>query len=388
VHPSLRIALLVDPLVKRAPGGAHAEHLARELLGLGHTIRPFGDPAGLVPRSGDDPATEGHPAPPAPGGLAAFAPDAIVAYGALSPAAFLGARGARRLGVPLILVETGFPSGTRALERLLRRLGESLWGRVVRRTADRLLAIDRLGRDQAIKAGFPAKQVGLLAPGVDTGTFRPGLASGLLARHRIRGRTLLYVGTIERRRGLELLIGAFARTVGQRGDWNLVVAGEGPDRGHLRTVAERNGVSSRVYWLGWPREEELPGLMSASTLLALPVLEPGVRGSHIPRALAAGLPVLTTALPRLAEWVEHDVSGLVVPAGDLGAWVDAIRRAAASPLARRRWGESARRLAEERLAWPRVAQAFESLLLECGARAAEQGTRASPAPDAARAQGV
>ncbi|MEW6072736.1 MAG: hypothetical protein AB1726_09120, partial [Planctomycetota bacterium] len=106
---SLRIALLLDPLSLRLEDplhlrvkwGRHATELARELLGRGHTVRGFGAPPGLIPRSGEEPARPG-PAEDAGRGpgraLRAFAPELVVAYEALSPAAFRGARLARRLG--------------------------------------------------------------------------------------------------------------------------------------------------------------------------------------------------------------------------------------------------------------------------------------------------
>ena len=381
MNDSLRIALLLDPLVLHSKGGDHAPQLARELLGKGHTVRGFGAPEGAIPRSGADPATEGHPAPAEaqPEGLAAFRPDVIVAYGALSPMAWWGARTSRKLGIPLVLVETGFPSRRRLHERLLRWVGERLWGKLVRKTASHVVALDPIAREQTLRAGFPEERIQVLPAGVDLTTFRPGLSSGLIARHQIRGRVLLYVGGIEEARGVGVLIAAFARTVGQRGDWSLVLAGEGPDRGRLRTMADRLGVGARVYWLGWPRAEELPGLMATSTFFVEPCLDDTVRGVHIGSALACGVPVLASERSRLRALVEPGVSGLLSPSGDVAAWTEMVRRAAASPVARKRWGDNARRQAEERLGWPTVADAFESSLRRVVAEAPE-------APEAPEAQ--
>ena len=74
---------------------------------------------------------EGAPGP----GLAAFRPDAVLAYDALSPAAWHGSRLARRGRLPLVLVEAGSFAEGSWMERTAWRLGEVLWGSFVRRTA-------------------------------------------------------------------------------------------------------------------------------------------------------------------------------------------------------------------------------------------------------------
>jgi glycosyltransferase involved in cell wall biosynthesis len=363
LYQSLRIALLVNPFTLRMKGGDHAPALARELLNRGHTLRAFGAPPGMIPRSGADPDTGGSSASEDRVGLIGFKPDAIIAYDTLSPAAWLGARTARKLSIPLVLVEVGSKTDRSWRSQMMQRVGKSLWGRYVRHATGAVIALDPQARDRALDRGFPTGRVSLLPTGVDLNLYRPGLASGLILRHHIRGRILLHAGQIAHHRGLENLITAFAHTVGQRADWSLVFAGEGPAQPEMRAAIDRLGIGARVHWIGRPREEELPGLMSASTLLAVPALDDGVHGQHIPRAMACGVPVITSDRPIMRFLVEHDVSGLVVPAGDLVAWTEALRRASMSPDARKRWGQRARQVAEERLAWPNVAKTFESTIL-------------------------
>ncbi len=359
-HP-LRIAILVHPFTLGRKWGAHAPELARELLGAGHTVRGFGAPPGALPRSGGDPEIEGGKLSEDVVGVAGYQPDAIVAYDSLSPAAWIGARAARRLGVPLLLVEAAAgEAGGRAW--FLQAVGRRLWGRTIRSATSAVVALDAVARTRALNNGFPAAKVEVLPAGVDLTLFRPGLTSGLVTRHHIRGRVLLYVGRIAEERGLEVLVRAFAASVGQRSDWTLVLAGEGPARAHLRALIERLGIGSHVVWVGLPRKEELPGLLSASTLLAIPALDDSVRGLNVTRAMACGLPMLVSDRPSLKLAVCDDVHGLVVPAGDQNAWREALQRAAMSPEARGRWGRAVRKTAEERYAWPRVARRFEMLI--------------------------
>lgn len=374
---SLRIALVVNPFTLRRKGGEHAPELARELLGLGHTVRGFGAPPGVIPRSGSD-----EPGGDEPLGLKAFAPDVVVAYDVLSPAAWIGTRAARRRGIPLILVETGTRSDERDWRsRLLLPIGETLWGPYIRRTAHAVVALDPIARERALRRGFAPERIVILPSGIDLSTYRPGLASGLVTRHHIRGRVLLYVGSIAHNRGLQILIDAFAQTIGQRSDWNLVFAGDGPAQSELRAKIDRLGIGSRVHWIGRPRDEELPGLMSASTLLAVPALDDTVRGQHIPRAMASGLCVIASEKPALAGLVEHEQTGLIARAGDLNAWVEALRRASMSPDARKRWSQRARERAERELAWTQVARKIEGLCLgACGEPALLSDATRTPQP--------
>jgi glycosyltransferase involved in cell wall biosynthesis len=321
---------------------------------------------------------DGGTAPELGPGLAGFEPDVIVAYDALSPSAWLGTWQSRRLKIPLILVEEGISPATPFLLGILSRMGEILWGRYVRNNAAAVAALDPVARDQALAEGFSVEQVHLIRTGVDLAAFRPGLSSHLVRRHGIHGRILLHVGPLRDGRGLNTLVQAFARTVGQRGDWSLVLAGDGTGRRRLRALVERLGIGGQVYFLGKPREEELPGLMGSSTLYVAPALGAEERGGAVRRALACGLPVLASDLPRLSYLVDDNECGLLAPPGDSQAWETMLTRASFSPMVRRRWAARARELAMERFDWSAVAENFEGLMRTALTRAAEAQQAKAP----------
>ena len=378
---SLRIALLVNPFTLGMKWGEHAPELARELLGMGHTVRGFGAPPDAIPRSGSDPTGPDEAAGDEPLGVIDFQPDAIIAYDALSPAAWMGARAASKLRVPLVLVEAATGGAARGGSAILRGIGQRLWGRYIRAKATSVIALDAIARERVLHAGFPSSMVSLHPGGVDLNAFRPGLTSGLLLRHGVRGRVLLYVGQISSDRGLDTLVDAFAQTVGQREDWSLVFGGEGSARTHLRAKIDRLGIGSRVHWVGAPRDEELPGLLSSSTLLAVPAIDDSVRGRNVPRAMACGLPVLASDRAALRAFVEQDVTGRLAESGNLEAWTEMLRIAAMSPDARKRWSRAARAAAVERFAWTHVAHVFETAILSVRKGVATRD-EAQPAPAA------
>ncbi len=360
---SLRIALVLNPFTLRRKGGDHAPSMARELLGRGHAVRVFGDVIGGIPQSQLEAGADGGAAPLERASLATFRPDVIVSYDGLSPAAWRSARAARNLDVPLVLVEEGFPDRGQPLERMLRYVGARAWGGLVRRTATRVIALDPAAEAQALQKGFSPNVVTVMPSGVDTTTFRPGLASEVLYRHRVAGEVLLHIGRIEPGRGIDVLIDAFARTVGRRGDWSLVFAGTGSHKAALRAQADRLGVGARVHWTPVPRTEELPGLLGASTALLVPALDDDVASLKIRRAMACGIPVLVSDVDRLGGTVEDDESGLVVPAGDRDAWAAAIARLSSDPNRRARWGKAARAATTERFSWLRVVDDLEACFL-------------------------
>ena len=109
-----------------------------------------------------------------------------------------------------------------------------------------------------------------------------------------------------------------------------------------------------------------------STLLAVPATGDVVQSREVGRALACGLPILASDLPRLEGMVEQGETGLLVQPGDAVAWTEAVRQAASSPVARERWAENGRRYAEEHLAWPRVAAQFEEVFLRARERVGEK----------------
>jgi glycosyltransferase involved in cell wall biosynthesis len=101
----------------------------------------------------------------------------------------------------------------------------------------------------------------------------------------------------------------------------LLVAGDGPERGACEALARQLGVAARVRFLG-PRRD-IPRLLAASDLVLMPSKSEGLGLAAI-EALAAGRPVIAFAVGGLTEVVTDRVDGRLVPAGDMGAFVQAV----------------------------------------------------------------
>lgn len=375
-----RIAFLLDPVqvlldkpwALRVRWEDHAQALGHELVSAGHEVRTFGVPRMLLPRGGevglDDGELDGKKESGA--SLENFRPDVIVAYESRSSSALRGARMATKLGAGFCVIEPAWIDESTPA-RWFSALGRRVWGGIVKKAAHRLVALDPLAFARSVDAGFSEDRVDVVPYGIDLSQYRPGLTTPMLARHGVRGRLVLYVGRLLPDRDLTRLIRAYAKTTGQRSDWSLVLAGEGPEESRLRQEAGRAGIADRVFFLPAPKPAELPGLLGAAAIFAFPALGDAVTSRQVGRALACGLPVLVSNHPRLVELVEDGVSGLHVRQEDEGAWEEALGRATSAPEVRKRWSRAAREFAERELGWQVIGRRF-ARIFECAVKGVDE----------------
>jgi glycosyltransferase involved in cell wall biosynthesis len=151
------------------------------------------------------------------------------------------------------------------------------------------------------------------------------------------------VARLEPQKDPEGLIEAFARGLGGSSRSHLLMAGVGSLRDAAHRRAERLGVGSRVHFLGV--RADVPELLAASDLFALASRWEGSPVGVL-EAMAAGLPVIATAVGGVPELVEDGTTGLLVRPGDLEALARAMALLAGDAERRRTMGEAAAILAE------------------------------------------
>lgn len=146
-----------------------------------------------------------------------------------------------------------------------------------------------------------------------------------------------------------------------RTDLMLLLCGEGEERGQLEAGARRLGIAGRVRFLG--SRADIPELLAASDLFVLPSLYEG-HPLSVMEAMAAGLPVLATAVGGVPEVVRPGETGLLVPPGDVAALAAAMGRLADDAGERLRLGREGARVAAERFDVSRMAAAYDGLYQE------------------------
>ena len=206
--------------------------------------------------------------------------------------------------------------------------------------------------EPAASSGLQVHEVPL---GVDDRTWTPG-------NGHEPGQAVLFLANLEVRKGIHVLLDAFAELAPALPDARLVVAGGGPESDAVRRRVERTRELERVELLGRVDRTAARRAMQACDLYCLPSY-----GDPCPltavEAMACGRAVVATDAGGLRHLVPDD-GGRKVPPGDAPALASALSELLADPALRGAMGDHNRRVVEDWYAWPRVVDRLERIYEE------------------------
>ncbi|MGH7392610.1 MAG: glycosyltransferase, partial [Candidatus Rokuibacteriota bacterium] len=154
------------------------------------------------------------------------------------------------------------------------------------------------------------------------------------------------------------LIRAFAGLAREHADVRLIVAGDGPCRADLETLAASLGLGDRVLLLGERRD--VPRVLAALNVFVLPSVAEGISNTIL-EAMATGLPVIATRVGGNPELVEDGVNGFLVPRRDPDALRAAMARYVDDPHLAAVHGKSSRQRSVECFGLERMRDTYTSL---------------------------
>lgn len=222
--------------------------------------------------------------------------------------------------------------------------------RVVERRCDRMLAVSEAA------ATLVMRDLGIAADvvpnGVDTRVFRDAEPAALP-----EGPKLLFVGRLERRKGLSVLGQAFTSLVSRIPRIQLLVVGSGPERSAIDRLPDR--VRERITMLGALSDDQLPRYYAAVDAFVGPATGQESFGIVLLEAMAAGLPIVASDLPGYRAVVRDGVEGILVPVGDAERLAEALEHVLTNTEAAARLGANGRVRAEE-FSWQTIAAGIES----------------------------
>ncbi len=215
--------------------------------------------------------------------------------------------------------------------------------------------------------GADPQRVRVVPPGVDLGMFQP--VDRAEARRKIgyeAGRILLFVGRLERLKGVEIAI----RSLGllrdrQHDDVRLLILGEDSHEGdesekdRLKAIAAEVGVRDRVDFIGSIAQHELPYFYAAADVCVMPSYSESF-GLVALEAQACGCPVVASGVSGLRSVVRDEVSGYLIDEHDPAAYAERIGRLLENGELAQQMGRRGRLLAQ-RFSWTRTADRLEGL---------------------------
>jgi len=322
---SLRVGM-VCPYSLSIPGGVQAQvlGLARELRRSGHEVRVLGPCDGPPPESFVTPLGDSLPTV-ANGSIAPLAPDpsaTLRTLRALRDEAFdvIHVHEPLAPGPPITTVTLH----TAPMVGTFHAAGRSSMYRVFRPGLKRLLdRIDHkvvVSKDAlALVQGYLGGEYEVLFNGVATNEIR-----ATPPRQHDRP-AIFFVGRHEQRKGLEVLLEALRRTDLDVSCW---IAGDGPDTNRLRT---EYGGDDRLEWLGRINDADKLARLRGASVFCAPSLHGESFGVVLIEAMAAGTPVVASALDGYRNVATDGVDAVLVPPGDVDGLGAALRRVLGDP---------------------------------------------------------
>jgi glycosyltransferase involved in cell wall biosynthesis len=139
---------------------------------------------------------------------------------------------------------------------------------------------------------------------------------------------------------------------------HTVVVGDGPERAQLEALAGQLGLADRVHLAG--HQQDVRPWLAALDVLVLSSDWEGMPNALL-EAMAAGLPIVATAVGGVPEVVVDGATGLLVPPGDPSALAEAITRLLRDPDLRRTMGQAGRARVERRFSINETVRLTEEL---------------------------
>jgi len=179
--------------------------------------------------------------------------------------------------------------------------------------ADRVICISEDSRDILEKKyRIPPDKLVAIPPGVDTCQFFP------MPEIKKRRNSLLYVGRIDRRKGVDFLIRAMPEVARQIPDVTLFVGGTGKDLPLLKDYVRAQGLGRNLEFLGFIPENSLNTWYNQVQCAIIPSVFEGF-GLTVVEAMAAGTSVISTRVDSIRRIVQDGTCGYLVDYGDTAA---------------------------------------------------------------------
>jgi phosphatidylinositol alpha-mannosyltransferase len=166
---------------------------------------------------------------------------------------------------------------------------------------------------------------------------------------------IVFVGRLEKRKGLEYLIRACGMLNKKFSNFRLIVVGPGTrlKKGYQRLAKELE--LENIDFVGFASVDELPQYYRTADIFCAPATEGESFGIVLLEAMACGKPVIASNIEGYASVMHHNEEGLLVTPKDVEGWAEALMTLVDNRALREQMGQRGRANAEK-YSWPNVAE--------------------------------
>ncbi|TSC62389.1 MAG: group 1 glycosyl transferase [Parcubacteria group bacterium Gr01-1014_106] len=234
--------------------------------------------------------------------------------------------------------------------------------------ADRVLTINDHTKATLLTLGVSEKKLVKLYPGIREEYFSaPNDRDAFCSRFRLTGkRIVVTVARFVPRKGMHILLDAFAlvRKTVPNAHWVLI--GDGPEREMLEQRVREHGIHDAVTILRDASHDDVRRALAVADIFALTPRElpddPEGFGIVYVEAAAAGVPAVGSRTGGVPEAVRDKETGILVPPNDVHATAEAMRELLTDDARRKALGAAARARAEKEFHWKGRALVFQGMM--------------------------
>ncbi len=244
----------------------------------------------------------------------------------------------------------------------LRKLFDKFIGERIVNNAAKLIALTPFEQAQYLNGGVEKNKIAVVPNGVSSAEFSDMPFVGSFKKLFKIGdeKVVLYIGRINKYKGIDFLVKAFALVCKIRTDVRLVIAG--PDDGFLRTleqmIAELD-LGSRVLFTGSLNRRQVAAAYNDCTLVVYPSVQEGFPIVPL-EAGNVGKPVIVTDIPAM-NYVLKGEFGLTVPYGNVIQLKTSIETILNNLELSKKFAENGRRFVRQNYSWETVGKRIEDL---------------------------
>ncbi|HEC99232.1 MAG TPA: glycosyltransferase family 4 protein [Proteobacteria bacterium] len=234
--------------------------------------------------------------------------------------------------------------------------------------ADRIIAVSSALREK-INRDIRPVHVDVIPMGVSSEQFSPAKGASCKEKPGFRNQTILYVGRLSEKKGVEYLIDAMPRVRKEFPDADLLIIGSGELEEDLKARAERLGLHESIIFAGPVPNRELPEYYACSSVF----VGPSIRaqggdtegfGLTFVEAAMSGCFLIGSDVGGIGDIIEDGKTGFLVPEKDSRAIAGKIIYALKNPDEAKQMVARARKKCIEKFEWRVILEKYAKVLLE------------------------